>query len=115
MSTIPSLSTEQFQAEVQVPGSGTVVVDFWAQWCGPCRALAPELEKAAVALGARARIVKVNVDANQELARQFGVQSIPCLLYMKDGVEVHREVGLRPAHAIAHTTLHVAGDHHHHP
>lgn len=72
-----------------------VVVDFWAEWCGPCKAIAPVLEEIAVEHGDKVSIAKVNVDENQELAMRFNVMSIPSLVVFKDGQEVHRIVGAK--------------------
>ena len=77
----------------QVP----IVVDFWAPWCGPCRQMAPEFTRAARGLKGRARLVKVNTDLSQSLAGRFGVRSIPTLLLLKEGREVGRATGVRPA------------------
>ena len=90
-----------FQREVvdrsaQLP----VVVDFWAEWCGPCRTLAPIVETIAEQYGDAARVVKLNVDDNPETAREFGVMSIPTLILFKDGQEKARVVGARGKEAI---------------
>jgi thioredoxin 2 len=74
-----------------------VVVDFWAPWCGPCRAMAPEFEKAAQRLAGKALAVKVNTDAEPELGNRFGIRSIPTLAVFRDGREVTRVAGARPA------------------
>ena len=74
-----------------------LAVDFWAPWCGPCRVMAPELEKAAMRLSGRALIVKVNTEATPELGERFRIQSIPTLAVFKDGREVARSSGARPA------------------
>lgn len=70
-----------------------VLVDFWAEWCAPCRAIAPILDELADELSGKAKIAKVDVDKNPQLAGQFGVRSIPTLLIMKDGVVQEQMVG----------------------
>jgi thioredoxin 1 len=70
-----------------------VVVDFWAEWCGPCKVIAPFLDELAVELTGKLKIVKVNVDGNQQLAAQFGIRSIPTLLVFKGGVVQEQMVG----------------------
>ncbi|MCA9768209.1 MAG: thioredoxin, partial [Gemmatimonadetes bacterium] len=73
-----------FGAEVE-NASGLVLVDFWAAWCGPCRAIAPHLEVLAGHFAGRAKVVKVDVDASPELAAQYGIRGIPTLLVFKGG------------------------------
>lgn len=74
-----------------------VVVDFWAPWCGPCRTMAPELEKVARNLAGEALVVKVNTDAVPELSERFRIRSIPTIAVFRDGREVTRTAGTRPA------------------
>jgi thioredoxin 2 len=74
-----------------------VVVDFWAPWCGPCRAMAPEFEKVAMHLAGEALVVKVNTDSEPELGERFGIRSIPTIAVFRDGREITRAAGARPA------------------
>jgi thioredoxin 1 len=81
-----------FQKDVL--GSDTpVVVDFWAEWCGPCRMIAPHLDAIATELGGKVTIAKVNIDENPEIASQVGIRSIPTLMIYKDGKHVNTKVG----------------------
>jgi len=86
---------------VQDTSEGLVLVDFWAPWCGPCKMIAPVLEELDDELGDKVKIVKLNVDDNQETAGKFGVMSIPTLLLMKDGNVVDQVVGFQPKEALA--------------
>lgn len=85
----------------EVTAEGLVLVDFWAPWCGPCKMIAPVLEELDAELGEKVKIVKLNVDDNQETAGKFGVMSIPTLLLIKDGNVVDQVVGFQPKEALA--------------
>jgi thioredoxin 2 len=90
--------TGTFTAETTA--SVTVVVDFWAAWCGPCRMISPVLEDLAKRHAGHVKVVKVDVDANPGLATRFGAQSIPLLVVIRQGKEVDRVVGALPRAAL---------------
>jgi len=73
-----------------------VFVDFWAEWCGPCRMVGPAVEQIGRILSGNIKVVKVNVDENQEIAMKYGIQSIPSLLLFKGGKELARTIGAAP-------------------
>ncbi|HLR23083.1 MAG TPA: thioredoxin [Pseudogracilibacillus sp.] len=84
----------------QETSDGLVLVDFWAPWCGPCKMIAPVLEELDGEMSDTVKIVKLNVDDNQETAGNYGVMSIPTLLLMKDGNVVDQVVGFQPKEAL---------------
>lgn len=87
-------------AEV-LSSNSVVVVDFWATWCGPCKALTPVIEELAVEFEGKAVVGKCNIDENEDAPMNFGIRSIPTLLFFKDGNLVDRLVGLTPKQDIA--------------
>jgi len=89
------VGTASFQSEV-IDWPGLVLVDFWADWCGPCRTLAPVLEQIARKRAGRLKVVKVNTEREPELAARFGIRSIPSLLLFRDGKLVDQVAGTLP-------------------
>lgn len=86
---------DNFESEV-LQSDQPVLVDFWAAWCGPCRIIAPIIEELAEDFEGRAKLVKLDVDCNPKVATNFGVRSIPTLLFFKDGMVVDQLIGAAP-------------------
>ena len=90
-----------FQADV-LNAKEPVVVDFWAEWCGPCKMIGPSLEEIAKELGSKVKVAKHNIDENPELVAQYGVRSIPTLMIFKGGEVADMKVGAAPKTALSH-------------
>ena len=92
---VGKVSDADFEAEV-LKATGPVVVDFWAEWCGPCRMIAPALDEISGVMGDKVKIVKLNVDESPKTASKYGVMSIPTLMIFKGGEMASRQVGAAP-------------------
>ncbi|CUX29849.1 MULTISPECIES: thioredoxin [Agrobacterium] len=99
MATV-KVDAANFQSEV-LESSEPVVVDFWAEWCGPCKMIAPSLEEISSELAGKVKVAKLNIDENPELAAQFGVRSIPTLAIFKGGEVADIKVGAAPKTALS--------------
>jgi len=95
-SATPIQVTEQDFTQQVLNSEVPVLVDFWAEWCGPCRALGPVIESLSTQYAERARIVKVDVDSNQQLAMKYGIRSIPTVMLFDQGQIAETYVGVRP-------------------
>ena len=96
---VAQVKDNEFEAKV-LKSSTPVLVDFWAEWCGPCKALAPVLEEVSKEIGSKVVIMKMNVDESPETPSKFGIMSIPTLILFKDGKQVGVKVGSVPKHTI---------------
>jgi thioredoxin 1 len=102
MAAISEVSDASFDSEV-VESTQPVLVDFWAKWCGPCRAVAPLVEEVAASYDGRLKVMKMNVDQNSETVVRFGIRGIPALLFFKDGKLTEQLVGYVPKTTIDQT------------
>ena len=98
--TYVTLTEDSFDREV-LKSTEPVLVDFWAEWCGPCHQIAPTIEELATEFEGRAKVGKVNVDENAPVAAQYGIRSIPTLLLFKDGQVVDQVIGVVPKKMLA--------------
>lgn len=93
--SITHVTSKTWDAEV-LRSNVPVFVDFWAEWCGPCRMVGPAVEQIGKIMAGKVKVAKLNVDENQEIAMKYGVQSIPSLILFKGGKEVARTIGAAP-------------------
>ena len=100
MATV-KVTSSSFKSDV-LDSSEPVVVDFWAEWCGPCKMIGPSLEEISSELAGKVKIAKVNIDENPDIAAQFGVRSIPTLMVFKGGEVADIKVGALPKSALSH-------------
>jgi thioredoxin 1 len=99
MSNISPVTDSSFQQDV-LQSNVPVLVDFWAAWCGPCRALAPKLEELSNQYNGKVKVVKIDVDANPQVPSQFGIRGIPTIIVFKGGQMVDQVVGNQPREVI---------------
>ena len=92
---VAKVSDADFESQV-LKSAEPVVVDFWAEWCGPCKMIAPALEEIAGTMNGKVKIVKINVDENPQTAAKYGIMSIPTLMLFKNGELASRQVGAAP-------------------
>lgn len=100
MSAIGEVTQATFESEV-LKSTEPVLVDFWAPWCGPCRMLAPVVEKVSQKFAGKAKFLKLNTDENPSITGHYGVSGIPCLILFKDGQIADRVVGYVPENTIS--------------
>jgi thioredoxin 1 len=95
---VAHVTAQRWDADV-LKSDVPVLVDFWAEWCGPCRMVGPAVEQVAKIMAGKVKVTKLNVDENQEIAMRYSVQSIPSLLLFKGGKEIARTIGAAPKEA----------------
>lgn len=99
MANLVAVNDQNFELEIE-KAEGLAVVDFWAEWCGPCRIVSPVVEEVAKQYQGKVKVAKVDVDQNQRIAAQYAIRSIPSLYVFKDGKVVEQIVGAVPKHQI---------------
>ena len=87
-----AVTDSSWDAEIE-KHAGFALVDFWAEWCGPCRMIGPSIDELAAEFGAKLKVAKVDVDSSTEIASKYGIRSIPCLILFKDGKQIDQRVG----------------------
>ncbi len=92
---LAQITSSNWESEV-LKSERPVLVDFWAEWCGPCRMVGPVVEQIAQTYSDKIKVVKLNVDENQDIAMKYGIQSIPSILLFKNGKEINRTIGAAP-------------------
>ena len=97
---VKEVTDQTFKAEVLDENSLPILLDFWAPWCGPCCMVSPIVEQMGQAFAGKLKVCKINTDENQQTATNYGITGIPSLLVFKDGQEIQRMVGYRPANVL---------------
>ncbi len=96
---VQELSSTDFKKEI-VEHKGIALVDFWAPWCEPCKMLAPVIEKLAPRYSAKIKFAKIDIDENSDIASEYGIMSIPCIVFFRDGKEIERMIGFKGEDAL---------------